>query len=82
MIVLVVGAAVRIVDWAWPTRSAAWIDPACLALRLMAAATGPAEAEAWAARVPAWTAANLVEHLARMEHERARLRAALESIRA
>jgi Ser/Thr protein kinase RdoA (MazF antagonist) len=54
---ILVGDGARIVDWAWPTRGAAWIDPACLALRLMAAGHRPPEAEAWAARVPAWTAA-------------------------
>jgi hypothetical protein len=57
MNILVAGDAARIVDWAWPTRGAAWIDPACLALRLMEAGHQPPEAEAWAARVPAWTAA-------------------------
>jgi Ser/Thr protein kinase RdoA (MazF antagonist) len=57
MNVLIADAAVHLVDWAWPTRGAAWIDPACLALRLMAAGHGPAEAEACAARVPAWAEA-------------------------
>lgn len=52
--VLVNGAA-RIVDWAWPTRGAAWIDPACLVLRLMAAGHTPEEAEAWARQVPSWS---------------------------
>jgi hypothetical protein len=47
----------RIVDWAWPTCGAAWIDPACLVVRLMAAGHAPDEAEAWAARLPAWDAA-------------------------
>ncbi len=55
---ILVGDGARIVDWAWPTRGAAWIDPACFALRLMAAGHAPAEAEAWAAQVPAWTAAS------------------------
>lgn len=52
--VLIAGDAVRIVDWAWPTRGAAWIDPACLVLRLMAAGHRPADAQTWASRVPAW----------------------------
>jgi len=55
---ILVGRGARIVDWAWPTRGAAWIDPACLALRLMAAGHAPEEAEAWAAQVPAWVAAS------------------------
>jgi hypothetical protein len=57
MNILVAGDVARLVDWAWPTRGAAWIDPACLALRLMAAGHRVAEAEAWAARSPAWVAA-------------------------
>jgi Phosphotransferase enzyme family len=46
------------VDWAWPTRGAAWIDPACLILRLMAAGQTPEEAEAWARQVPSWRLAS------------------------
>jgi len=57
MNILVAGGAARIVDWAWPTRGAAWIDPACLVLRLMAAGHRPAEAEAWASQVATWRAA-------------------------
>ncbi len=57
MNVLVAGDTARIVDWAWPTRGAAWIDPACLVLRLMAAGHRPLEAEVWAAQVPAWAQA-------------------------
>lgn len=51
--VLVNGTA-RIIDWAWPTRGAAWIDPACFILRLMAAGHTPGEAEAWAQQVSSW----------------------------
>jgi hypothetical protein len=43
-----------IIDWAWPTRGAAWIDPACFILRLMAAGHTPEEAEAWAQLTPSW----------------------------
>lgn len=46
------------VDWAWPTRGAAFIDPACLVLQLVAAGHDPAEAEAWASHCPAWTQAD------------------------
>lgn len=46
------------VDWAWPTRGAGWIDPACLVVQLIAAGHTPAEAESWAARCPAWAAAD------------------------
>jgi len=41
-------------NWAWPTRGAAFIDPACLALRLIIAGHRPAAAEAWAQHSPAW----------------------------
>jgi thiamine kinase-like enzyme len=46
-----------IIDWAWPTRGAAFIDPACFLLRAMAAGHSPAQAEALAARCHGWTAA-------------------------
>ena len=43
-----------IVDWSWPTHGAAFIDPACLAVQLIAAGHTPAKAEGWAARCTAW----------------------------
>lgn len=49
---------VQLVDWAWPTRGAAFIDPACLVLQLIAAEHDPAEAEAWIERCGAWMAAD------------------------
>jgi hypothetical protein len=45
---LLINGTARITDWAGPTRGAAWIDPACFILRLMAAGHTPREAEAWA----------------------------------
>jgi hypothetical protein len=51
--VLISGQA-RLVDWAWPTRGAAWIDPACLVVWLIASDHTPRSAESWAARVPSW----------------------------
>ncbi|MGH3926803.1 MAG: aminoglycoside phosphotransferase, partial [Pseudonocardiaceae bacterium] len=51
--VLINGTA-RIIDWAWPTHGAAWIDPACFVLRLMAAGHTPKEAEAWAQQASSW----------------------------
>ncbi|HET9079643.1 MAG TPA: hypothetical protein VFO01_03890 [Trebonia sp.] len=44
----------RLVDWAWPTRGAAWIDPACLTVWLIASGHTPRSAESWAARIPSW----------------------------
>lgn len=46
--------APRMIDWAWPTRGAAWIDPCCLALRLIAAGHTAAQAEQWAGRARGW----------------------------
>jgi hypothetical protein len=48
----------HIIDWAWPTRGAAWIDPACFVYRLMAAGHTPRSAEAWARYTPAWAGAS------------------------
>lgn len=54
--VLISGDA-RLVDWAWPTRGAAWIDPACWTVWLIASGHHPAQAERHAARVPAFASA-------------------------
>lgn len=55
--VLIVGGAARLVDWAWPTRGAAWIDPGALALRIMEAGHTVDSALAFAARFPSWRSA-------------------------
>ncbi|WP_211351718.1 protein kinase [Haloactinospora alba] len=47
-----------VVDWAWPTRGAAFIDPALLVVQLIAAKRNPADAEAWAGKCDAWTHAD------------------------
>ncbi|WAZ19124.1 aminoglycoside phosphotransferase [Streptomyces cinnabarinus] len=47
-----------LVDWAWPTRGAAWIDPAIWALRLLAAGHTPQEADAAAGAFPSWKRAD------------------------
>ncbi len=44
----------RLIDWAWPTRGAAWIDPCCLLIRLIAAGHTAHQAETWAQRTRAW----------------------------
>jgi hypothetical protein len=61
--VLVSAHRAWLVDWAWPTLGAAWIDPACWLLRLMAAGghTAP-EAERQASRLPAFESAD-PEHI-------------------
>jgi hypothetical protein len=46
-----------LVDWAWPTRGAGWIDPALWALWLIAAGHAPDQAENYAAHTPSWARA-------------------------
>lgn len=43
-----------LVDWAWSTRGAGFIDLACLIPRLINAGHSPAEAEDWAAKHTVW----------------------------
>ncbi|SDT29819.1 hypothetical protein SAMN05216371_1813 [Streptomyces sp. TLI_053] len=54
---LVNGAAVRVVDWAFPGPGAAWADTAYMIVRLIEAGHTPAQAERWAENVPLWHAA-------------------------
>lgn len=51
---VLVGDRAYLVDWAWPTRGAAWIDPACWAVWLIASGHTPRSAESWAAQIPSW----------------------------
>ena len=48
------GGKAHLVDWAWPTRGAAWVDPAVWIIRLIDAGNPPSEAENWAAKLPQW----------------------------
>ncbi|MCE3033382.1 protein kinase [Streptomyces sp. CMSTAAHL-2] len=81
---LVAGRRVWAVDWAWPTRGAGFIDPALLVVQLVTSGHTPAEAEKWAAQVPAWREAEpeAVDAFAaaglRMYRERTRRRPAEE----
>ncbi|WP_333769609.1 aminoglycoside phosphotransferase [Streptomyces sp. IBSBF 2435] len=52
--VLIAGGRARLIDWAWPTRGAAWIDPGALALRLMDAGHPVESALECANRFPSW----------------------------
>jgi hypothetical protein len=48
-----------LIDWAWPTPGAAWTDPACWVLRLMASGGHTvSEAERQASRLPAFRSAD------------------------
>ncbi|MER8009679.1 aminoglycoside phosphotransferase [Streptomyces sp. NPDC094149] len=44
----------HIIDWAWPTRGAAWIDPAVLILRLLEAGHSLSSADGIARQLPSW----------------------------
>lgn len=46
-----------LVDWAWASRGAAWIDPALWLIWLVAGGHTPEQAEHRAATIPAWTTA-------------------------
>jgi len=46
------------VDWSWPTRGAAFIDPAQLVMQLVSAGHIAEAAESWAARCKAWVNAD------------------------
>ena len=53
---------VTVVDWSWPTHGAAFIDPACLVVQLIAAGHPPPHAQNWAARCTAWRDADPGSH--------------------
>ena len=55
--VLMGNGAAWIIDWAWPTRGAAFIDPACFLLRLMLDGHTASQAEAWAQQCAPWATA-------------------------
>ena len=56
--VLISGGRAWLVDWAWATPGAGWTDPAFWLLRLMARGHTAEQAEALAARLPAYAAAD------------------------
>ncbi|GAA4235766.1 hypothetical protein GCM10022254_43760 [Actinomadura meridiana] len=51
---IIIGDRTWAVDWAWPTRGAAVIDPALLVIQLVAAGHSPDQAEGWVSACPAW----------------------------
>ncbi|WP_406307181.1 hypothetical protein OHA61_39320 [Streptomyces sp. NBC_00885] len=46
-----------LVDWAWTSYGAGWIDPALWAVWLIREGHTPRKAERWASQVPAWATA-------------------------
>ncbi|MDQ6616449.1 MAG: hypothetical protein M3083_17340 [Actinomycetota bacterium] len=69
---LITDDGARLIDWAWPTLGAAWLDPACWVLRLIVAGHTAEGAERWARRVPAWQTATR-NHLSMFAVANARL---------
>lgn len=45
---------IRVIDWGWPARGAAWVDPAFMVIRLIEAGHRAAEAETWARKSTRW----------------------------
>lgn len=56
--VLISAERAYLIDWAWPTLGAAWMDPAYFLIRLMASGHSPEDAESFAAQVPAFAKAD------------------------
>ncbi len=56
--VLISAQGPYLIDWAWPTLGAAWMDPAFLLLRLMASGHTVRQAELYAAQFPAFADAD------------------------
>lgn len=52
---IVTSGGLRIVDWAFATKAAPWIELAMLAQWLISAGHTPEQAEEWLARQPAWS---------------------------
>lgn len=56
--VMIADGRAWLVDWAWATAGAAWIDPACWVLRLIAHGHKEAEAETWGRRLRSYADAD------------------------
>ncbi|GGJ60641.1 aminoglycoside phosphotransferase [Streptomyces brasiliensis] len=67
--VLIVNGQARLVDWAWASSGAAWIDPALWVIWLIASGHSAAEAESVAALHPSWdlTPAHHIDAFARAQ---------------
>ncbi|RKF25454.1 phosphotransferase [Micromonospora globbae] len=56
----------RIVDWAWATKAAPWVELALLVQWLIGSGHTPEQAEAWLAQFPAWASVDrdVIDHFA------------------
>lgn len=52
---IMTAGGMRIVDWAWATKAAPWVDLALLMQWLIGNGHTPEQAEGWLAQFPAWT---------------------------
>ncbi|MFC0099976.1 aminoglycoside phosphotransferase [Micromonospora marina] len=52
---ILTSGGLRIVDWAWMTKAAAWVELALLAPWLIGSGHSPAQAEEWLGQFPAWS---------------------------
>ncbi|MFI7594010.1 phosphotransferase family protein [Micromonospora sp. NPDC049359] len=52
---ILTAGGLRVVDWAWMTEAAAWVELALLAQWLIGSGHSPAAAEQWLAQFPAWS---------------------------
>ncbi|REE97770.1 aminoglycoside phosphotransferase [Thermomonospora umbrina] len=55
---LMVDERAVLLDWAWPTKGAGWIDAACLVIRLIEAGHSAEQAEALVSEIPVWATAS------------------------
>lgn len=53
---IVTPLGLRIVDWAWATKAAVWVELALLIPWLIGSGHSAEQAEEWIAQLPAWTA--------------------------
>ncbi|MFI6069216.1 aminoglycoside phosphotransferase [Micromonospora sp. NPDC051227] len=63
---IVTPVGLRIVDWAWATKAAAWVELALLVQWLIGSGHSAEQAEEWLAQLPAWTATDhhVLDHFA------------------
>lgn len=68
--VLIVDGMARLVDWAWASRGASWIDPALWVIWLIASGHSVNSAESLAGQHPAWdsTPVRSIDTFAQAQH--------------
>lgn len=60
--VLISKGSAHVIDWAWSTKGAPWIDAAAWLVFLIAAGRSPAQAERWASQVESYQSAPQAGH--------------------